>query len=638
MENRVLSPLQAFLLIMVVAGCGFAGVAGLRAAGLLQRVELAHYDWMTSRIATGARVPDVVVIAVEEQDLALWGWPLPDEKLAEILEALIREGASAIGVDIYRDNPVAPGTQRLRSAFRQSNAIWINKLGAGGKVRIAAPTFAEMTGRVGFADVPVDFDGVARRSLLLVTDDTAMRLSFGLQLALHASGGTELKSWPNDPSVLMFGRTPVPRLMDGFGSYRGFDHQGYQIPIEYQSQLPVVEILPARVLLAGDPLPFVVSGRVAIVGLMSDTVKDNFRTPLNSPPQEPFSYGIQVHAAIVQHLLDLSASKTAPLKSPGSHWHLVMIYAASLIGATIGLKARTATAAMVFGPTIGLGVGMALSAAFSAGLWLPAIPVALAWLTAFAMTFSIIALMARKQRRHIATLFSSHLSAELSNDIWKNRHIILTGGKPVPMRLYTSILFADLAGSTTIGGTAEPEAFMAWATRVLDEMSRIARAHGGFVEKFTGDGILVVFGAPLPRETEAEKKQDAKNACLTALAIAKAVQNLNTEKDLVAPYRLRIGLHSGPVLGGTLGSSGSLQYNIMGNTVNMAARVEAFGKTLKDRQTGSTSILLSENLLAHTRDAIRCTPVGRLFHDDKKSGFEVFELIAMAQAPQKVPE
>ena len=89
---------------------------------------------------------------------------------------------------------------------------------------------------------------------------------------------------------------------------------------------------------------------------------------------------------------------------------------------------------------------------------------------------------------------------------------------------------------------------------------------------------------------------------------------------------MRIGLHSGTVLGGTLGSKGSLQYNIMGDTVNIAARFAAFGKTLKDRHTRATTICASADLVDLTGGGFAFQPVGHLLHDDKTREIGLFLL------------
>lgn len=626
MENRVLSPFHSVLLAGIVSITVFSVLAGLRATGSLQRLEFAHYDWMLTQMAVPQPASDVVVVAIDDKDLRAWGWPLSDNKLAEIIEALTVAEVSVIGVDIYRDNAVMEGRERLERAFDNANVVWITKLDSTGGYSINAPDFAQEAGRVGFADIPIDFDGVARRGLVLVRNGDGLSLALSAQLALLASAQNVLKAWPEDPRVLMFGQTPVPYLTDGFGGYRGLDDAGYQVLLDYDHQLPIAATIRAGDLLAGTVASDSIRGRVAIIGVTSESIKDNFRTPLNNPPWSPFTFGVQVHAAFAQQLLDYSALRTVPLRSPGRRAHLFIVLIATVCGATLGIASRTVPVALFLGPGLSLVTGVGSSAMMYNDLWLPVIPMSAAWLFAFIVSYLVIGVISRRQRRAIARLFSDHLSPELSAQIWKERDVIFAGGKPRPMRMQVSILFADLVGSTAIGASANPKDFMSWASHLLDEMCVVSRENGGFIEKFTGDGILVVFGAPLPRLKEEEIRDDAIAACRAALQIADVVKRLNTRADLLAQYGVRIGLHSGPVLSGTLGATGSLQYNIMGDTVNVAARIEAFAKTLKNRQTSATQICLSKDLLVLTDGRIECEPVGNLLHDDKKRKFEIFEL------------
>ncbi|WP_209598838.1 CHASE2 domain-containing protein [Ruegeria sp. HKCCSP351] len=631
MNRRLLSPVQALFVAGLAALGVFTILAGLRSEGYLQRPELAHYDWVLARRASDALAQDVVVVAVDDEDLRSWGWPLSDGQVANIIDALSSAGAAVIGIDIYRDNEVIEGRQQLEAAFLKTNAIWVVKLNDRGGLSIEAPDFAQNDGSVGFADIPVDADGVARRGILLVSGTDRISLAFSTQLALRATGQNSLKAWPDDPRTLLFGQTPVRRLEDGFGSYRGLDDTGYQLLLDYTNALPMAPIVLARDLLFGQADADMIEGKVALIGVTSKSIKDDFRTPLNNPPQMPFSYGVLVHAATTQQLIDYAVGRSQPMRSPGQSAHLAIIFAGALFGALAGVLSRTVLTVILLGPGLAIAIGAALSTLLSRGIWLPVVPTSVAWFAAFLLALLTVGIISRRQRQAIAKLFSDHLSPELTAEIWNARDILFAGGKPRPRRLRVSVLLADLEGSTTVGGSAEPGAFMDWTSRILDVMSQVARENGGFIEKFTGDGILVVFGAPLPRTAEEDIQKDAVAACRTALQISYRIDRLNAEGGLLAPYGLRIGLHSGVVLGGTLGSAGSLQYNIMGDTVNVAARIEAFGKALQDRGTSATTICASADLRELVGGDFMFQPVGHLIHDDKSREIGLFLLTGSAQ-------
>ncbi len=222
MSKMSLSRSRAFSLLCVVVAIVFALVNLLREAAWLMPLEMAHFDLTTSALASPELARDLVLVTVTESELAEWGWPLPDGKLAEIVNATSNAGAKIIGVDIYRDNPVAPGSEDLKKALSDSRVIAISKLGPNGALAISPPAAVVETGRFGFVDTPIDFDGVTRRSLLLVNTLDGVTLSFALKLAMAASNQTTLRPWEKDARTLIFGNTPVPSLIDDFGAKTPF--------------------------------------------------------------------------------------------------------------------------------------------------------------------------------------------------------------------------------------------------------------------------------------------------------------------------------------------------------------------------------------------------------------------------------
>jgi adenylate cyclase len=633
MTLNMMSRQFAFALICLIASVVFSCLGAIREAGWLQTVELVHYDFATQTLAHPELAPDVVLVAIDDQDLSAWGWPLPDQHLADLIRIAASAGARVVGVDIYRDNPVEPGAEALRLALDDPRVIAISKLGPKGRTVIAPPEPVRAAGRYGFSDTPIDFDGVSRRALLLINDQEGLKLSFGLKVAMTALGQTDLQAAPDDPRVLMFGPTRIPGIFGDFGSYRNSADQGYQIMTRFPRRLPMSPVIAARTVLAGQATDQL-AGKVVLIALTSDSIKDYFITPLNRNTGANFAFGAQVHGALIQQLLDHSSGTLAPVRSPGRAWQLALIFAASALGAGAALIARSALAALLLGPVAALGIGGALTWGLGAGLWLPVMPIMLAWLLGFLLLYMVISVMARRQRRAMAGLFSSHLSPELAREIWRNRDTILAGGKPIPRRLTSTVLFADIASSTRIGRSLEPDVFMDWISTILDNMAQVARDHGGFVEKFTGDGIVVVFGAPLASETRAEQQRDAQSACACALAQRALIEDLNRTPGLAAPYRVRIGLHSGTLLGGTLGRAGSLQYNVIGDTVNVAARVEAWSKSLTGENKSGTVICLTDATAGLLEDQYILKAAGVLTHDNGKDQFDIHTLLNAAQQNQ----
>ena len=170
-------------IILLLVGLSVAGlVIGVRALGGLQAVELRAGDLLTRLTATspGDR-PPVLVIAATEADVRTRGWPLPDGVLADALARLRALSPAVVGVDVYRDRPVAPGGERLSALLADWPAVvWVTKFGGPGSAAVAPPAALAETDRHGFADVIVDPDGVVRRIPLFLDDGAQFETAFAL--------------------------------------------------------------------------------------------------------------------------------------------------------------------------------------------------------------------------------------------------------------------------------------------------------------------------------------------------------------------------------------------------------------------------------------------------------------------------
>ncbi len=584
---------------------------GLRQKGLLEPLELVHYDWTTAFYPDPEPIEDVVLVAISDEDLGEWGWPVPDSQLSQIIRNLLTAGVTTVGVDVYRDVPSGAGLEDLLEVLNDPRVVVISKLPDHRGVQIDVPAGA----RTGFSDIPIDPDGVARRALLLVNTQDGISLSLPLQLAATHTGQSALKTNPDNPRLLMLGDTVVKPLAKGSNLFRNVDTAGYQIIIEYKNKLPIAHSVPAAEVLAGKGLEQF-EGKAVVIGITSHSVKDYFSTPLNRSTGASFTFGAEIHAAILQQLIDYSKGRLSPLASLNGLFSSLIILVSACIGACVSVFVRVAGNAVLVALVGGVLLTLGLSVSQQYALLAPVVPSLLAWTFGFLFGFAIISGFSRNQRRAIAQVFSSHLSEELSADIWQQRKNLLSGGKPKSRRLFVTALLADIEGSTRIGNSMDAEDFMAWAARLLDRLGEVARDHGGFVEKYTGDGILVVFGAPIPSKTQDQRKSDAQSGLQCAHAMRSAVIELNSALHNQPKYGLRIALNSGEAIGGTLGVRGSMHYNVVGDTINIAARLESWIKTLSPEEDGLQPICMTIDT-ARLIDAKLDWPVlPGLIHDD----------------------
>jgi adenylate cyclase len=152
----------------------------------------------------------------------------------------------------------------------------------------------------------------------------------------------------------------------------------------------------------------------------------------------------------------------------------------------------------------------------------------------------------------------------------------------VRKKMMVTVLFSDLEGFTPLCESLDPQTLMDWINTYMETMAQLVTEHGGIVDDYAGDGLKADFGVPLARTTEAEIRQDAIKAVRCALAMEQTMDQLNADfaaRDLPTAS-MRIGIYTGLVVAGSMGSAQRLKYTTIGDTVNTAARLENAAKEL----------------------------------------------------------
>jgi PAS domain S-box-containing protein len=172
--------------------------------------------------------------------------------------------------------------------------------------------------------------------------------------------------------------------------------------------------------------------------------------------------------------------------------------------------------------------------------------------------------------QRISDLFGRYVSGEVRDAILAGEGML--GGEEREV----SVLFCDLRDFTAMSASTEPQALVAMLNRYFTCMVRAIRDHHGVVDKFIGDAIMAVFGAPWPDESH------ALNAVAAARAMLRELETFNAEQRArgLPPFRLGVGIAAGKVVAGNLGSEQRMEYTVVGDTVNLASRIEALTKTL----------------------------------------------------------
>lgn len=631
------SPLASALLLGLFIA---AGVAALRMTGSLQGLELAAYDWnMRLRPSATDSPPAIALVTITEADIRKQGaWPLSDETLARALERLIEHDPRAIGLDIYRDVPVPPGRGKLNAVLASHpNIVVMMKFEDGSETGVPPPPVLASTDQVGFNDVPVDSEGTVRRGLLFLDDGNNVAYSFALRLALLYLKGEDivLRPDPSNPEHMRLGTTTIPPFEANDGSYVAADARGYQFLLDFRDPLDAVSVYSLDEVLGDRVESGAFQDKIVLIGVSAESVKDFFFIPSRG-----LISGIELHAAMLNQLLRMALTGAPPTRTLSDSIETVSIFICSLLGGLLGLRARSASQlALLFGGLAGAITGIGY-VSFVRDWWLPIVaPLAAGSLSMAAVT-AYVAQREQRQRQLIMNLFSRHVSPEIAQAIWQQRDQFLQGGRPRPQKMTATVLFTDLQNYTAVAEKLEPQAFMDWLNEYMAAMTPLVAAHGGVIIRFFGDAIMAVFGVPLPRSSEAEIEKDAANAVRCVLAMERRLAELNRRwsREGRASVGMRAGIFTGPVVTGSLGDGHRLEYNVQGDTVNTAQRLEGFDKErfAPDPATGWCRTLLGETTRGCIGEQFRTERVGELKLKGKANVVTVFRLLG-ARTDHTVP-
>jgi adenylate cyclase len=627
---RDLSP--ALLGLFVCAGVCLA-VVGLRSLGKLQPLELAIQDRFLGFTASPqSRDPRILLVTISEEDIQSQStWPLPDATLARLFGSLQKHGPRVIGLDIYRDMPVPPGSDDLKALFATNrNMVTVRKLRDRFSPGVPPPHMVPNADLTGFNDLLVDPDGVARRGLLYIDDGREVFTSFSLliaQLFLEKDGIFPAAD-PAHPEWLQLGKSTLVPLEADDGGYVHSDTGGYQILLDFSSGSAGFAWISLRDALDGNFPPEVVRDRIVLIGSWAESTKDVFLVPveLNRNSRKIMS-GVELHASIVSQLLRGALEGRGGMAYFSDRLEALWICAWGLVGYVLGVRIRSLGGFMLGNAAAVLTLASLGLVFFLWGAWVPVAPAVGAEVGTATLITAYFAHREKVQRDQLMRLFSCHLSQEVAETLWNQRDQYLEGGRPRAQALTATVVFTDLKGFTSAAENMDATGLMDWLNEYMSAMTRIVMDHGGVVNKYMGDAIMALFGVPAARRTEAEIAGDARNAVECSLAMKREIDRLNrgwAERNRAA-MKMRVGIHTGPLMVGCVGSEERLEYTVIGDTVNIASRLESFDKEL-DAES-ACRILISEQTLLRLDDGYPVQPLGRSLLKGKGEEMFIYRIL-----------
>lgn len=561
-----------------------AAVLGLRSLGLLQQPELLAYDQfflLRPREAVDSRI---VIVEINEADVQRQKrWPMSDAVLAQLLLKIRSQKPAVIGLDLYRELEEEPGHAQLLEVFKTTpNLIGVQKVGrSADSSPVPPPPQLAAQEQNSANDLILDGDGKIRRGLFYITDEQGNNLaSFGAAIALLylQPKGVQFQFSETEAQV---GAVKFPALQANDGGYVRAGMGGFQILLNYRGTIEQFQRVSMTEVLEKPLPPDLMRDRIVLIGSTAESLKDLFYDPyssnLTAPRRTP---GVVIHANLASQIISAALDNRPILRTWSEPAEWTWIVFCALIGAVMSWQQRYLKQPWnllgLLGTLAAIGGVIGISfAAFLNGWWIPVVPPVLAMAGSALAITGYIARSASDMRR----TFGRYLTDEVVASLLETPSGQRLGGE----RRKVTVLIADLRGFSAVSEYLPPEQVVNVLNLFLGTMSDVVTHYQGNINEFLGDGIFVMFGAPIYRPDDSQRAV----ACAIAMQNAMAAVNDRNRQLGMPLLEMGIGIHTGEVIVGNIGSQRRAKYTVIGRHVNLAARIESY--------TVGRQILISES-------------------------------------------
>jgi adenylate cyclase len=653
----------------LLLGAGSALVVLLLAwtkLGGLDRLDFQLYDWSLRRLANPDLVNrDIVLVEINDASIrdyapAVGRWPWPRVLQSNLIDFLQRAPARVIAYDIQlseasngsftfgNDTWTAEESDdaMVTSARTAGNVIlladatnpgviggesqkpeapaWSSPYRLGPLIEerpVITPPFPRLTAAafgLGHNFLALDDDGVARRIVPFVRKGDRYLPSLGMAAALVAGGfRPDEVTLDSDSIRVRDRRIPLVGIAAANPNTRASHEQwtmllNYRAPVHTGDKRPYPTyearhlLVSQDLLLAGQkPLvdPAVFKDKIVFIGLTGAGLVDVFQTPMGGGLMP----GIQLHATVADSVLSNNFIRVAPAR-----WRIVSTFAAAIL---VGLMA----AILPFVAALG---GAALAAVswttigvltLRSGTWINVVqPLAAIALAVFAGT-AYRYFVEDYQKRVVKKLFGRYVSKDVFDQLMAHPDRAELGGK----RREMTVLFSDIRGFTTVTEKGDAEALVAQLNEYFSRMVEIVFRHKGTVDKFVGDMVMALYGAPV------DDPHHAEHAVATAVEMVRELGQLNRMWATrgLAQLDIGVGINSGDMIAGNIGSSAIMSYTVIGDNVNLGSRLESLNKEYGSR------IIISDASRARLTGDYDTRPLGDVVVKGKTRAVAIFEVV-----------
>jgi adenylate cyclase len=644
-----------------------AGLWLLSDTGPLLRLEHLALDVrFRARTAPPKPVP-LVIVGIDDASIAEIGrWPWSRSVLARFLDKMTQDGAKVVAFDLlFREPQGSAARAAERTSLEGALEAVLPKLDAADQATIRAAlgdlaqrgvadrTLAEAITRHGQVIVPFaielgDSDAALRELPALpealekveytrvrgTTPDRlpqAIGLTLPIDALIHSGLLAHVTTLPDvsgayhyDYPVLRYDDSYLPSLsLEAVRSFLGVTRQnviidlgkgidigtlhvptddGMRLLVNYYPVGSFREVGFADVLAGRVPADLFM-GKIVLVGATATGLGDFLTTPYT--PSLP---GIERHATLIANMLGADFLRRDD-QAVALDTLLIV-----LGGLVVGLAARFG--ALAAAATAGLslaGIACLDSYAFAGGLWLNFTFPAATLLIAFFAILAAKYVVETRRERWIREAFSRYLHPDVVEELCRSHATLRLGGEEREL----TVLFVDIRGFGQMAHALSAAELVALLNEFFSAMTDVVLAHRGMLDKFIGDSLMAVFGAPL------REPQHAVHACRAALEMRQALGVLHERwraQNRPCPA-MRIGINTGPMIIGNMGTKRRFAYTVIGDEVNLASRLERANKTL------GTDILISAATASAAAGAIEAASCGAIDIKGRHEKVEVFRLL-----------